>query len=70
MIARFMFFYKPGVTTHHSREDVVLHSKGEALPRLVLRVGGGWGVVRGSTGPVGGLVWSCTSIDTGFLQYE
>ena len=27
--------------THHSRKDVVLHSNGEALPRLVLRVGGG-----------------------------
>ena len=53
--------------THHSREDVVLHSKGEALPRLVLRVGGGWGVVRGSAGTVGGLLWSCTSTDAGFL---
>ena len=56
--------------THHSREDVVLHSKGEALPRLVLRIGGGWGVVRGSAGHIGGLLRSCTSMDAGFLWYE
>ena len=53
-----------------SLEDVALHSKGEALPRLVLRVGGEQGVVRGSAGLVGILLRSCTSTDTGFLMYE
>ena len=31
----------PPFNTHHTREDVELHCKGEALPRLVLRVAGG-----------------------------
>jgi len=53
-----------------SLEDVALHSNGEALPRLVLRVGGEQGVVRGSARLVGILLRSCTSTDTGFLIYE
>ena len=56
-------------STHHQHVELVLHCKGEVLPRLVLKVGGGW-VVRGSARPVGYLLQACTSTDVGFLWYE